>query len=183
MAISPPSDIVLDVARAADPLRYQEATQRLTQMRAAAGTGSAASAAEAFDALMDETSGETEAAAAPRALSPLLQLPTNPASALTRLANSTALSSATSGIGGATTGADTGTYRSFEAMVLTSFVQTMLPQSSSGLFGSGSAGQIWRSMLAEQIAKQMADSGGVGIADQLQAETRTAPAQKSAGLI
>ena len=29
MSISPPTDIVLDVARAADPARYQEATAKL----------------------------------------------------------------------------------------------------------------------------------------------------------
>jgi len=183
MAISPPSDIVLDVARAADPLRYQEAAQRLTQMRSAAGVGgtSGTAAADAFDALMNESAGET-AAAAPAAPLPLLQLPTNPASAVTRLTNSTALTAGTSGP--ALAGADAETYRSFEAMVLTNFVQTMLPQNSPAVFGSGSAGQIWRSMLAEQIAKNMADAGGVGIADQLQSKNvEAAPPQKTSGLI
>ena len=31
MSITPPSDIVMDVARAADPARYQEATAKLSQ--------------------------------------------------------------------------------------------------------------------------------------------------------
>jgi len=37
MSISPPSDIVLDVARAADPTRYAEAAARLTRAAAPAG--------------------------------------------------------------------------------------------------------------------------------------------------
>src|ERR1051325_3983943 len=34
MSISPPTDIILDVARAADPVRYQEAPQRLSRLSA-----------------------------------------------------------------------------------------------------------------------------------------------------
>ncbi|AWN53193.1 rod-binding protein [Methylobacterium sp. 17Sr1-1] len=38
MSISPPSDIVLDVARAADPSRYQEAAAKLSQPGSAGAT-------------------------------------------------------------------------------------------------------------------------------------------------
>ncbi|TGD95603.1 rod-binding protein [Methylobacterium nonmethylotrophicum] len=38
MSISPPSDIVLDVARAADPARYQEAAAKLSQPGSPAAT-------------------------------------------------------------------------------------------------------------------------------------------------
>jgi Rod binding domain-containing protein len=54
-------------------------------------------------------------------------------------------------------------------MVLSSFVESMLPQSSEAVFGAGSAGQIWKSMMAQQIATQLAKSGGIGIADRMQA--------------
>jgi Rod binding domain-containing protein len=49
-------------------------------------------------------------------------------------------------------------------MILSQFVETMLPDDSEAVFGSGTAGEIWKSMLAEQVANQLAASGGVGIA-------------------
>lgn len=52
----------------------------------------------------------------------------------------------------------------FEGFVLRSFVEEMLPSESSGYFGTGTAGSIWRSMLAEQIGNELAESGGIGIA-------------------
>lgn len=55
----------------------------------------------------------------------------------------------------------------FEALVLHQFVETMLPDDASTVFGEGSTGEIWKSMLAEQVADQMASSGGIGIADLL----------------
>ncbi|WP_026379077.1 rod-binding protein [Afifella pfennigii] len=176
MAISPPSDIVLDVARAADPARYKEATQRLTELRSAgASTATRAEAGEAFDALMRPGSQSAGVSGAAR---PLLQLPVDSGSAVTRLANSTALTSGTSGT--APPPASAAAYQDFEAMVLTSFVQTMMPSNAPAVFGSGSAGEIWRSMLAEQIARQIADAGGVGIAGQLQREDAEAAPQTAA---
>ena len=60
-------------------------------------------------------------------------------------------------------------YRRFEAMVLSGFVEQLLPKSSATLFGAGTAGQVWRSMLAERIADEVAKSGGIGIAQHLAA--------------
>lgn len=59
------------------------------------------------------------------------------------------------------------TYRRFEAAVLTTFIQSMLPKEDSEVFGKGLAGDMWRSQMAEKIADQMADRGGVGIAASL----------------
>ena len=50
MSISPPVDIVLDVARAADPVRYKDAVARLT--RIAAPTDPSAPADPSFDSLV-----------------------------------------------------------------------------------------------------------------------------------
>lgn len=150
MAISPPSDIVLDVAQAADPLRYQEATGRLRQL-------SYQAAPEAFGETLEEVLQE-----------PAPQLPFDAAAALTRLRSDTAVPRAPTGTDGAA-GGPTEAFRNFEAMALTSFVETMLPQNASSVFGSGTAGQIWKSMLAEQIGQQIARAGGVGIAAQLMA--------------
>ncbi|MEO8321901.1 MAG: rod-binding protein, partial [Bradyrhizobium sp.] len=57
-------------------------------------------------------------------------------------------------------------YRKFEAFVLQVFVETMLPQQGD-LFGKGTAGNVWRSMLAEQLGNQLAQGKGIGIAKQL----------------
>ncbi len=53
----------------------------------------------------------------------------------------------------------------FEGFVLRSFVESMLPSGDSEFFGKGTAGDIWRSMLAEQIGNEIAKGGGIGIAD------------------
>lgn len=131
MAIAPPSDLILDVARAADPAGLAEAAGRL---RAIAAGGSGEGFALAF---RDASTSASEAASATRA---------------------------TAASRGA---APEGPGRKFEAMVLTQFVETMLPDDTETLFGKGSAGEIWKSMLAEQVAGQIAASGGVGIADMI----------------
>ena len=66
----------------------------------------------------------------------------------------------------------------FEALVLRNFVEDVLPKSSSGLYGEGTAGDIWRSMEADFISQDMAKAGGIGIADQLDAkDSKTTAAQ------
>ncbi|OYU87399.1 MAG: hypothetical protein CFE29_23575 [Bradyrhizobiaceae bacterium PARB1] len=60
-----------------------------------------------------------------------------------------------------------GVYRKFEAFVLQMFVEEMLPKNAEQVFGKGSAGNIWRSMMAEQIGNEMAKGKGIGIAQQL----------------
>lgn len=58
-------------------------------------------------------------------------------------------------------------YKRFEAMVLQTFVQNMLPREGSAVYGKGIAGDMWKSMMAEQIAGVMAERGGIGIADRM----------------
>ncbi len=58
------------------------------------------------------------------------------------------------------------TYRKFEAMVLQNFIKTMLPDSDE-VYGKGASGEIWKGMMAEEIAKEIAREGGIGIADKL----------------
>jgi Rod binding domain-containing protein len=58
-------------------------------------------------------------------------------------------------------------FRKFEAMVLQSFLQSMLPSENEAVYGEGLAGDMWRSMMAEQIAGVMAERGGIGIADRI----------------
>lgn len=125
MAISPPSDIVLDVLRAADPQQAAAAQAKLASARApsvapAAFSTDIASAPEARAAMR---TNNNNAAGRPEA------------------------------------------YQKFEAMVLQSFLQSMMPSDSENVYGDGMAGDMWKSMLAEQIAGVMAKSGGIGIAD------------------
>jgi Rod binding domain-containing protein len=63
-------------------------------------------------------------------------------------------------------------YRKFEAMMLQNFVKNMLP-SSETLYGKGSAGEIWKGMMAEQLGNTIAKNGGVGIAEKMYQEQVT----------
>ena len=58
------------------------------------------------------------------------------------------------------------TAKDFEAMVLGEMLGPMFNtvDSARGLFGGGSAEQTWKPMLTQQLAKQMAASGGLGLA-------------------
>lgn len=55
-------------------------------------------------------------------------------------------------------------YTQFEAFVLQSFIQSMLPSDGSQIYGEGTAGQVWKSMLAEKMAQELSERGGIGIA-------------------
>lgn len=126
MAISPPSDIVLDVARAADPEAI--ASARATLMNRVHGAS-----AVAFDA--------GTAAVAPTSHN-----------TLTRQASATSMSDAS---------------KKFEAMVLQTFISAMMPKDTQGTYGQGMAGEMWKSMMAENLAGAVANGGGIGIADRL----------------
>ncbi|HWV82693.1 MAG TPA: hypothetical protein VNZ50_14780 [Hyphomicrobiaceae bacterium] len=49
--------------------------------------------------------------------------------------------------------------RSFEAFALQAFIGAMLPKETEKLFGTGSAGKLWQSLMAEKLADQIASSG------------------------
>lgn len=55
--------------------------------------------------------------------------------------------------------------RDFEAIFLNSMFQSMETGiNGDGPFGGGGAAGVWRSMLTDQYARNLAKSGGVGIA-------------------
>ncbi len=74
---------------------------------------------------------------------------------------------ATRSAGPARTAPGAETFTRFEAMVLRNFLQTMLPDQASSVYGAGLSGDMWKSMMAEQLANAMADRGGIGIADRI----------------
>jgi peptidoglycan hydrolase FlgJ len=55
----------------------------------------------------------------------------------------------------------------FEAYVLQTFIEAMLPKNNEAVFGAGLAGDMWKSMLAEQVAGTLAEDGRLGIANRL----------------
>ena len=143
MAINPISDIVLEVARAADPASLRIATSRL-------------------QALAEGAPADFETAIARKAAPPTLHLPFDAAGSLVHLRNNHALTAET---------ADP--YQKFEAYLLQTFIESMLPQGESALYGAGTAGEIWKSMLTEGVATQLARAGGIGIANMLAAAANT----------
>jgi flagellar protein FlgJ len=73
------------------------------------------------------------------------------------------------------------TFKRFEAMVLQTFIQNMLPKDGAAVYGKGMAGDMWKSLLAEKVAEVMADRGGIGIADRVLGERYAAKAKPAAG--
>ncbi len=139
MSISPATDIVLDVARAADPARYKRAVAKLDATAATAFTEQLA-AEETAPVRAPAAESEPIAQSANRTPVPM---PSDPAT--DKIAT---------------------TYRQFEAMALANMLEAAMP-SDEGFFGKGVAGDTWKSMLIDQIASEMAKQGGVGIAEQL----------------
>ncbi len=126
MAISPPSDIVLDVARAAGPTEIAAAREALARK---------AGASEAPFALGEPTLSRGTAARASEA-----------------------------------DGNSASQYQRFEALVLQTFIQNMLPKDTEGVYGKGLAGDMWKSQLAEHLANVVAERGGIGIARNMLAD-------------
>jgi hypothetical protein len=144
MAIDPPSDLILDVMRAADPARRQMAVEKLAQ------TGSSEAAGTKFAAAMEGAQPANEAFSC--------GVP-EPAAVFHRGMPKAEVPEA---------------YKKFEAFILQSFIQNMLPESSEATYGSGTAGEVWRSLAAEEMGKTMAEAGGLGIAERLYADSRAA---------
>lgn len=126
MAISPPSDIVLDVARAVEPAGLDAARAALARR-----TG----------------------AAMPRGVDAAFSLDVAAGVGKTGVAREAQ--------------ANADAFKRFEAVVLQTFVQTMLPKDAEQVYGKGLAGDMWKSMMSEKIADVMTDRGGIGIAARL----------------
>lgn len=149
MGISPPTDIVLDVMRAADPERVRAARSALAARAAGAPPGDDAGAATAADAGRGHVFG----------LGPLKPgpSPTRPASAGPPPAPVAAPDDPSA------------IFTDFEAVTLTTFVKAMLPREADSIYGGGLAGGIFRDMYAAEIASEIARAGGVGVAERLAA--------------
>jgi hypothetical protein len=132
MAISPVSDIILDVTRAADPQKASAASRALS----AEGPSRT-----------DFSTTLTRAAPPVDAGNYAYRNP-----GLTIAPAMTPARKAEVGL---------------ESVLLKSMIEEMMPKDAPDVFGSGVAGDVWRSMLSEKIANEVAKSGALKIADRL----------------
>ena len=142
MAIQPPSDILLDVAAAADPTKVRAATARLAKLAA-------------DPAAIDKDFGKALAAASNTGKAGLAAPASAPANLHAAAADAPTLKR------GVTHKGDV--YQKFEAVLLQNFVESMLPKDDE-LYGGKETAGAFRSMMAEQLANQISKAGGIGIA-------------------
>lgn len=143
MSIFPATDLVVDVAHAADPQKLNAAVTRLSEL-----SSTRAPSGVEFADLIDGVRDASKTGASVKTLST-----GSGASHVGPLPGGVATRAARAG----------GAMENFEAFIIQSCLETILPKSEQGFFGQGSAGGIWRSMVAEQIANQIAKAGGVGL--------------------
>jgi Rod binding domain-containing protein len=148
-------DIILGVARAADSVKHREAASRLERM-----SGQASAAAGESAAPGDSASGWS----------------TDVRHASTATLRAPRVISSSSSKDGPEQKQDV--HVQFEALLLQNMIEAMLPKDTEALMGSGTAGNIWKSMLAEKIAAEIARTGTLGIAKQIASgpATSSAPA-------
>lgn len=141
MSIAPPSDIIMDVAQAADPARRQAAVAKLAAQAAAQG----GTPPVAFDAALGTAT-------------PSLGVKTDASLRFSPLA----------GAGRSQSLAVHGSpYQKFESVLLKNFVESIMPKDTE-LFGDAASADMCRSMFAEKIADQLAKSGRFGIATSIE---------------
>ncbi|AQS40924.1 MAG: Flagellar rod assembly protein FlgJ [Candidatus Tokpelaia hoelldobleri] len=143
MAITPPSDLILDVAQAVDPLQYRASVEKLSRTRSASAT--AAEMADASFAQLAAIENNTPRQAA--AMSDGNMQATETGSRKSAEA-----------------------YQKFEAFMLQKFVEEMFTTDTPSVFGSGAGSDYWKSLMAEMIAGEVAKGGGIGIASVLAAQ-------------
>jgi Rod binding domain-containing protein len=150
LAINPPSDIVLGVANAADPQKLRAAAAQLAR----AGGNSVADAATltGADAGALRLASRASRAKAPPVFDPQALASTAQAAKLPQ---------------GAAAKRTPDAYTKFEAFLIQTFVESMLPADAPNVYGTGVAGKIWKSMLAEHLANAIAKGTAFGIADQI----------------
>jgi len=148
MSTFPATDLIVDVAKAADPGRQQTALRRLASV-----SPSSSFASIANDASLAPT---PKPASSWRAAGVGLRGATQSASAPMPPTVSTASRAVT------TSPTSVEAAKKFEALVLQTFFEAMLPKAEEQ-YGSGASGGVWRSLMAEQLADKFTASGAVGL--------------------
>lgn len=157
MPISPPSDIILGVANAADPQKYRTAVEQLMQ----AAEARRARPVDVTQVAAPATQAVQHVSAKPRFVLPQPVEPTPAPVPGAFQAASQRIQQNTSGPESAAAKAN----KEFEAFVLQYFLESMMPKDTASLYGSGTAGDFWKSMFAEHTGREMAQSNAFGIAE------------------
>lgn len=134
MSISPISDIVLEVVKAADPAKSRAATEMLAHgiftQKDSSGFDNAMTAALTMLHATTTSLGGRSPKSSAKVDSPHAQ---------------------------------SKAYKGMEQLVLKHLVESMLPKETGAFFGGGTAGDIWRSFLADQLATQLGKTIELGI--------------------
>ncbi|WP_234053990.1 MULTISPECIES: rod-binding protein [unclassified Xanthobacter] len=172
MGISPISDFVVDVMQNAETSRVRQVVGKLKALSTGGGAD--------FSATMTKTGASDSAKGADTAkgaagldedaqAKSLAMIPAGVAfsgTSLTTLRNAHALSGRSVDQFAARPSPPPAALKKFEGMVLANFLDTMMPQTDS-VFGSGTAGSAWKTMLTEKIGDAIANAGGIGIAQSI----------------
>jgi flagellar protein FlgJ len=66
----------------------------------------------------------------------------------------------------------------FEAMYLRQMLDEFMPKDSEALFGKGTSGTVWRSMLVDSLATTLSKTGTIGLAQMVMRSETTGPKGK-----
>ena len=135
MSINPASDIVFDVVKAADPVKFRVAAEKLSRTDSTNRI-----AMNGFEQTLATVNAMQQA----------------------RRNSHAADGSGDSGIRPRGDG-QIKAYKGLEQLVLKNLVETMLPKDSTVLYGYGTSGDIWRSFLADQLAVQVGRAVDLGV--------------------
>jgi len=149
--MDPKTDILLGVSNAADPARIKEAVGKLRALSVDQGEFASMLNANRTTASGTTSSGPEDALTPP---SPSM----TPGSKASTAAKP-------NGIGGV--------FNQLEAFIMQTFIQSMLPKDAPAVYGKGTAGDVWKGMLAEKMGNEVAKSGQLGIAKRLGASSIT----------
>jgi len=146
MAITLPSDLILDVAQAVDPLQYRASVEKLNRTRSASTTPAE------MTAMVDASFAQ------------LLASNNNTLPQTARMSEGHMQTTETGNRKSAEA------YQKFEAFMLQKFIEEMFTTDTPSVFGSGAGSDYWKSVMAEMIAGEVAKGDGIGIAKMLAAQ-------------
>lgn len=145
MSIFPATDIISDVVNSADSRRLASGMQRLRKL--SVSTADTTVATQAKSDVTHGTKGEISRAARFEAVTGPEMRAADKNMNIHSETKSQSLVAA----------------QKFEAFILQTWIEALLPKTEGGSFGTDGSASIWRSMMAEQLATQLARGGGVGL--------------------
>lgn len=134
MSIFPPTDLVIDVGRAADPSKRAAAIQRLERL-SSPGPDAGSLPASHPDHFIFTNIHPTLSSSRP---SDRLNIDAGRPDSVSAV-------------------------KKFEAFLLQTWLEVLLPKIDGGAYGNDHAGGVWRTLMAEQLGDQLAKSDCLGI--------------------